>query len=135
MPLVPNSINEHFSGMKDPRNGNNVWHPLINILTIAICGAICGADNWVDLEMFGTAKQDWFANFLDLKHGIPSHDTFGRVFRQLDPDEFQAHFWQWTAALRVKLQGEVLSVDGKTERGSKGHTGIGGTGNGECMGE
>jgi predicted transposase YbfD/YdcC len=122
MPSKPSSISEHFGGISDPRSGDNVWHPLINIMTIAICGAICGADNWVDMEMFGNAKQAWFATFLDLRHGIPSHDTFGRVFRQLDPEEFQACFLQWTAALRIKLKGEVLSVDGKTERGSKDET-------------
>jgi predicted transposase YbfD/YdcC len=122
MPSNPSSISEHFGGIGDPRSGDNVWHPLINIMTIAICGAICGADNWVDMEMFGIAKQEWFAGFLDLKHGIPSHDTFGRVFRQLDPDEFQDRFLQWTTALRIKLKGEVLSVDGKTERGSKDGT-------------
>jgi predicted transposase YbfD/YdcC len=91
-------------------------------MTIAICGAICGADNWVDIEMYGNAKREWFASSLDLKHGIPSHDTFGRVFRQIDPKEFQAHFHEWTSSLRVRLAGEVLSVDGKTERGSKDGT-------------
>jgi predicted transposase YbfD/YdcC len=122
MPSKVSSISEYFGGIRDPRSGNNVWHPLINIMTIAICGAICGADNWVDMEMFGNAKQAWFATFLDLKHGIPSHDTFGRVFRRLDPEEFQKRFLQWTTALRIRLTGEVLSVDGKTERGSKDGT-------------
>jgi len=122
MPSTPSSISEYFGGIRDPRSGDNVWHPLINIMTIAICGAICGADNWVDMEMFGNAKQAWFRIFLDLNHGIPSHDTFGRVFRRLDPEEFQERFLQWTAAMRIKLKGEVLSVDGKTERGSKDGT-------------
>jgi predicted transposase YbfD/YdcC len=122
MPSKVSSISEYFGGIRDPRSGNNVWHPLINIMTIAICGAICGADKWVDMEMFGNAKQAWFATFLDLKHGIPSHDTFGRVFRRLDPEEFQKRFLQWTTALRIRLTGEVLSVDGKTERGSKDGT-------------
>jgi predicted transposase YbfD/YdcC len=119
MPSEPSSISEHFGGIRDPRTGSNISHPLINIMTIAICGAICGADNWVDMEMFGKAKQEWFAKFLDLRHGIPSHDTFGRVFRQLNPEEFQARFYEWVVALRIRLKGEVLSVDGKTERGSK----------------
>jgi predicted transposase YbfD/YdcC len=73
----------------------------------------------VDIEMFGTAKQEWFETFLDLTHGIPSHDTFGRVFRQINPEEFQAYFQVWTSELRVRLNGEVMSVDGKTQRGSK----------------
>jgi predicted transposase YbfD/YdcC len=88
-------------------------------MTIAICGSICGADNWVDIEMYGNAKRNWFASFLDLQHGIPLHDTFGRVFRQINSEEFQARFHEWTSSLRVRLAGEVLSVDGKTERGSK----------------
>lgn len=113
------SINEHFGGMTDPRSGQNIWHPLENIMVIAICGAICGADNWVDIEMFGNAKREWFETFLDLTHGIPSHDTFGRVFRRINPEEFEAYFRAWTVELRVRLSGEVLSVDGKTERGSK----------------
>jgi predicted transposase YbfD/YdcC len=117
-----NSLSEQFGGMRDPRSGQNIWHPLENIIVIAICGAICGADNWVDIEMFGTAKREWFETFLDLTHGIPSHDTFGRVFRQVNPEEFQAYFQAWTSELRVRLSGEVLSVDGKTERGSKDGT-------------
>jgi predicted transposase YbfD/YdcC len=119
MPSKHSSIGQHFGEISDPRSGSNIRHPLLNIMTISICGAICGADNWVDIEMFGIAKQDWFATFLDLRHGIPSHDTFGRVFRHLDPEEFQAQFSQWTGAMRIKLDREVISVDGKTERGSK----------------
>jgi hypothetical protein len=116
-----NRLSEHFGGMTDPRGGQNIWHPVENII-IAICGAICGADNWVDIEMFGNAKREWFETFLDLAHGIPSHDTFGRVFRQINPEEFQGYFHAWTSELRVRLGGEVLSVDGKTERGSKDGT-------------
>jgi predicted transposase YbfD/YdcC len=122
MPAKPSSISDHFGGLSDPRSGDNIRHPLMNLMTIAICGAICGADNWVDIEMFGIAKYEWFAGFLDLKHGIPSHDTFGRVFRLLNPEAFEERFLQWTSGLRIKLTGEVLSVDGKTERGSKDGT-------------
>jgi DDE family transposase len=73
----------------------------------------------MEIEMFGKAKQGWFETFFDLSHGIPSHDTFGRVFRAIAPGEFQAHFYQWTSTLRVRLRGEVTSVDSKTERDSK----------------
>jgi len=119
MPGADNGLREFFEGLSDPREGQNIWHPLSNILTIAICGAICGADNWVDIEMFGNAKYEWLSGFLDLRHGIPSHDTFSRVFRSLNPQEFEACFLRWTSQLRVRLSGEVLSVDGKTQRGSK----------------
>lgn len=122
MSSTNNSLSEYFGEINDPRSGQNICHPLINILTIAICGAICGADNWVEIELFGNAKRSWFESFLDLSHGIPSHDTFGRVFRAIDPAAFQARFYQWTVATRVRLEGEVLSVDGKTERGSKDGT-------------
>jgi predicted transposase YbfD/YdcC len=122
MELGTNNIGEHFGGMRDPRSGQNIWHPLVNIVVIAICGAICGADNWVDVEMFGNAKRDWLGTLLELTHGIPSHDTFGRVFRQIDPEEFQARFQRWTSEIRVRVSGEVLSVDGKTERGSRDGT-------------
>jgi hypothetical protein len=107
MPSKPTSISEHFSGIKEPREGQNIWHPLINIMTIAICGAMCGADTWVDSELFGNAKREWLDTFLELKHGIPSHDTFGRVFRAIDPEAFQERFREWTASLRVRLAGEV----------------------------
>jgi len=117
--MSPTSLSEWFGEINDPRRGQNIWHPLLNIMTIAICGAICGADNWVEMELFGNAKRDWFGTFLDLGHGIPSHDTFGRMFRAIDPAEFEASFYQWTSALRVRLGGEVLSVDAKTLRGSK----------------
>ena len=82
----PTNISEHFSDLPDPRSGNNISHPLINIITITISAVICGADNWVDVEQFGKAKRRWFETFLDLYHGIPSHDTFGRVFGLLDAD-------------------------------------------------
>lgn len=118
----PSSVSEYFGRISDPRGGQNIWHPFINSMTISICGAICGADNWVEIEMFGNAKREWFAMFLDMPHGIPSHDTLGRVFQEIDPEEFQARFYEWTSSLRVRLKGEVLSVDGKTERGSKDGT-------------
>jgi predicted transposase YbfD/YdcC len=83
---------------------------------------ICGADTWVDMEMFGQSKQAWLETFLDLPHGIPSHDTFGRVFRQLNPEEFQASFQLWTQAVCQLTRGEVLAVDGKQLRRSKDGT-------------
>jgi hypothetical protein len=81
MPENPSAtIAEHFADLQDPRIERRKLHPLSNILIIALCATICGADNWVDIELFGQSKQKWFAKFLDLSNGIPSHDTFGRVF-------------------------------------------------------
>ena len=114
----PTNIYQYFGDVNDPR-GQNVRHPLLSIIIIAICGTLCGADNWVDIEMYGQAKQDWLSTFLDLPHGIPSHDTFGRVFRQLDPDEFQQSFHTWTMTICELTQGEVVAIDGKHVRRSK----------------
>jgi predicted transposase YbfD/YdcC len=123
MPSPPaNGLGQYFSEVTDPRNEHNIRHPLLNVMTIAICGVVSGADSWVDIEMFGNAKASWFETFLDLPHGIPSHDTFGRVFRHIDPEEFQASFQRWTQSIYERTEGEVLAVDGKTLRRSKDHT-------------
>jgi hypothetical protein len=74
------SITEHFGRLTDPRMEERVEHRLLDIIVIAICGVICGADSWVEIEEFGRAKQEWLKGFLELPNGIPSHDTFGRVF-------------------------------------------------------
>lgn len=115
----PSNIEAHFGDLPDPRSGENISHPFINIVTISICAIICGADNWVDVAQFGEAKQDWFEQFLHLPHGIPSHDTFGRFFRLLDPTEFEARFRAWTQHICELLDGEVVAVDGKQLRRSK----------------
>jgi predicted transposase YbfD/YdcC len=91
----------------------------LSLLSIAICAVICGADNWVDVEMFGQAKHAWLATFLDLPHGIPSHDTFGRVFRRIHPEAFERCFSEWTQALCNLTAGEVVALDGKQLRRSK----------------
>jgi len=111
------TISEHFSKLDDPR-GDNKWHLLLDIIVIAICGAICGADSWVDVELFGESKRDWLKQFLELPHGIPSHDTFGRVFALLDGEQFQACFVSWVKAVNQVLQEQVIAVDGKTLRRS-----------------
>ena len=80
MPANPSTMfAEHFAELKDPRIDRTKLHPLINILVIALCAAICGADNWVEIELFGPSKREWFARFLDLTNDIPSHDTYGRL--------------------------------------------------------
>jgi len=112
------TIAEHFSGVQDPRVERTKEHPLVNIIVIAICGVICGADSWVDIEHFGRAKADWLAQFLELENGIPAHDTFGRVFARLDPEEFQAGFVSWIQAVSKITAGEIVAIDGKQLRRS-----------------
>lgn len=112
-----NSLEEHFSNVEDPR-GPNVTHQLFDIIAIAIIGTICGADGWVEIEQFGYQKLNWLSRFLFLPKGIPSHDTFGRVFSLIEPEEFQASFMKWVKALRKVTQGQVIGIDGKQMRGS-----------------
>jgi predicted transposase YbfD/YdcC len=112
------SISKHFSNLKDPRIDRTKRHQLLDILVIAICAVICGADNWEEVELFGQAKEGWFKTFLDLPNGIPSHDTFWRVFAKLDPEQFQASFVGWISAVSEVTQGQVIAIDGKTLRRS-----------------
>ena len=109
----------HFSEMEDPRSAQGKLHRLSDILIIAICAVICGADSWVEVELFGKSKEAWFRSLLELPHGIPSHDTFGRVFRMLDPEAFQRGFASWMASVQEVTKGQVIAVDRKTLRGSR----------------
>lgn len=109
---------DHFGSLTDPRSGNALRHNFFDILVIALCAAVCGADSWNDVEDFGDAKHAWFGTFLTLPHGIPSHDTFNRVFTALNPDELGACFMAWTQAVATKTEGEVIAIDGKTLRRS-----------------
>jgi len=111
------SLEEHFSNVTDPR-GPNVSHQLFDIIALAILGTICGADGWVEIEQFGYQKLNWLSQYLSLANGIPSHDTFGRVFAQINPEEFQASFLTWVKALHEVTQGQVIGIDGKQMRGS-----------------
>ena len=105
-------------GVADPRVERRKFHNLVEILVIAICGVICGADDWVAIEEFGNAKLEWFESFLKLEHGIPSHDTFGRLFARLVPEEFERCFLSWVRAACQKVGGDLISIDGKTLRHS-----------------
>lgn len=117
MPESPQaSIIEHFSTLTDPRVERTKHHQLVDIITIAILGVLCGADGWVEIEVFGHTKNEWLKQFLALPHGIPSHDTFGRVFARLDPEQFEQCFLAWTRAVRIMLKDEVIALDGKTLR-------------------
>ena len=111
-------IEEHFGKVTDPRIDRTKEHKLIDIMAIAICAVICGAEGWVDIENFGNGKRVWLQTFLELPNGIPSHDTFGRVFSLIDPKEFQESFRSWVQSIHEFTQGQVLALDGKQLRGS-----------------
>jgi len=112
------SLIEHFEGLADPRTGNAKAHIFLEILIIAILAVICGADGWSDVELFGNNKKAWLKTFLKLPKGIPSHDTFGRVFAKIKPEEFQKHFIEWVRAVEQLTAGQVIAVDGKKLRRS-----------------
>src|SRR6266516_2181275 len=106
-----------FAQVEDPRMERTKLHRLRDIIILAICGVICGAEGWVEIEEFGKAKESWFTELLNLPNGIPSHDTFGRVFAHLDPKQFEASFLQWVRGISQRVQG-VIAIDGKTLRRS-----------------
>lgn len=112
------SITEHFKSLQDPRIDRTKLHQLLDILVIAICAIICGADDWVEVELFGNAKLAWLRTFLELPNGIPSHDTFGRVFARLNAEQFQQCFLAWIQAVSAVTRGQVVAIDGKVLRGS-----------------
>ena len=113
--MTATSITNYFSSLTDPRIEGTKRHNLIDIISIVLCGIICGADNGVDIEEFGRSKASWLRNFLALPNGIPSHDTFGEVFSRLEADEFQAGFMAWVEQV---MQGQLIAIDGQTLRGS-----------------
>jgi predicted transposase YbfD/YdcC len=115
---APRGLLRAFAKLEDPRMNRTKLHSLSDILAIAICAVICGADGWVQVAKFGRCKREWFTTFLDLPNGIPSHDTFGRVFAALDPGAFEECFMKWVAALATASQGRLIAIDGKTIRRS-----------------
>jgi len=116
---LSSSIETHFEPLPDPRKTTkNMRHKFLDILVIAVCGAICGANDWVAVATFGEAKETWLRTFLELPHGIPSHDTFNDVFAKLSPDHFQECFATWVSSLMKLLPGDIVSIDGKTLRHS-----------------
>ncbi len=111
---------ESLSEVNDPRREHATKrHKLIDILVIAVCATICGADGWDEIAEFGRAKDAWFNQFLELPNGIPSHDTFGRVFQLIKPAEFQRAFLAWVESVAGSVEGKLINVDGKHLRGSK----------------
>ena len=119
MKLKPkDSIVEHFSDIKDIRIERRKKHKLIDIITISICAVVCGADGWEDIEMYGIARKKWLEKFLELPNGIPSHDTFARVFSQINPEEFNKSFLSWVKGISKTTAGEIIAFDGKQSRNS-----------------
>lgn len=112
------AIGVHFAKLTDPRVERTKLHSLLDMVFIALCATICGAEGWADVERFGKSKRDWFARFLALENGIPSHDTFGRVFARLDTQEFQTCVHNWLLNLGLLLKDQGISIDGKTLRRS-----------------
>ena len=112
------SLAHHFADLTDPRIDRTRHHELLDIVAIAICAVVAGADSWDDIEDFGNAKVGWLGTFLDLPNGIPSHDTFRRLYERLDPDEFQGGFLGWIEALHEATERQVIAIDGKTPRRS-----------------
>lgn len=110
----------HFQNLPDPRAAN-VIHKLHDLIVLAVCAVICGADGWVEVELFAKSKLAWFKTFLDLPGGIPSHDTFNRVFARLEPDAFETCFTAWAAALAGSNAGKLIAIDGKAIRRSFEH--------------
>jgi len=115
---APRGLLRAFAQLKDPRVNRTKLHSLGDIMAIAICAIICGADGWEQVAKFGRCKVKWFSTFLDLPNGIPSHDTFGRVFAALDPAAFEECFMKWVNALATASAGRLIAIDGKTIRRS-----------------
>ncbi len=115
---APRGLLRVFEKVEDPRVERTRLHRLSDILVITLCGVICGADSWTEVELFGKAKYDWLRTFLELPHGIPSHDTFGRVFSRLNPDQLERCFVDWMQALAQATGGRAVAIDGKALRHS-----------------
>ena len=112
------SIVDHFVELEDPRMGRNRRHKLIDIVVLTVCAVISGCDTWEDIQDYGDFKLEWLKRFLELPHGIPSHDTIRRLFIRLDPASLQRCFFSWVEAVREQTDGDVVAIDGKTLRRS-----------------
>ena len=117
-PVTDHSICKYFARLRDPRRARRRLHHLQDIIVIALCAVIAGAQDWQQIETFGRKRVGWLRGFLALPNGTPSHDTFERVFSRLRPGAFQACFRQWVKAITDGLQLRQVAIDGKTLRGS-----------------
>ena len=114
--LAQASLIAHFCQVPDPRIERRKFHDLVEVLVIGICTLLCGGETFNDMEDFGDAKQEWFKTFLKLTNGIPSHDTFNRVFAAIDPQQFLECFLRWTQSVRQTVPQEIVAIDGKALR-------------------
>lgn len=112
------SIDKHFGEIEDPRVERTRAHHLVDIIVIALFAVISGADSWIGIETYGQSKEEWLRQFLGLPNGIPSHDTFARVFARLDPEKLETEFRNWVKTIAAKLPAQVIAIDGKASRGS-----------------
>lgn len=120
--MVGGTILEHFSQVTDPRMDRTKVHQLTDIIMIAICAIMCGANSWVEVEVFGKKRRAWLETFLELPNDIPSHDTFGRVFAMIDAEEFSQSFVSWVRTIAQLTEGDIVAIDGKTNRRSYDRT-------------
>jgi len=119
MPKRTQNIINHFEQIPDYRKDTlNKRHELIDILLIALCAILCGADDWVSIASYGKERKNWLEEFLALPNGIPSHDTFNRVFSRIDPEQFMSCFLAWVKAVFPIMDTQVIAIDGKTLRRS-----------------
>jgi predicted transposase YbfD/YdcC len=122
---MPLAVTDVFADLPDPRLDRNKLHRLTDILTIALCAVLCGANTWEQIAAYGTARRDWFAGFLALPNGVPSHDTFYRVFTALDPKAFAERFGRWMAAACEAAGLVPIAIDGKSARRARRNTATG----------
>lgn len=122
-PPAPGSLLARLDALPDPRSGPALRHRLLDVVAIAVCAVLCGADSWVEVEHFGRAKEPWLRRFLALPRGIPSHDTFGRVFAALDVAALEAVVLDWARAALGDPAGGTVAIDGKALRGSHDRAG------------
>ena len=113
------SLFDSLGQVPDPRMERTRLHQLVDILVIAVCATICAAETWEEIEEFGRAKESWFRKFLALPNGVPSHDTFRRVFLLIDPKKFQEAFVAWVRSVVEVTDGELVAIDGKQARGAR----------------
>src|ERR1700734_4056828 len=116
----PGSLKKHFRSLQDPRVVGRSRHLLVDIIVLAICGVIGNCDDWPDIALFAQKREAWFKRFLKLPHGVPSHDTFERVFAALDPRAFEGCCLAWLRDVAQRVGGGHIAIDGKTLRGSAG---------------
>ncbi|BCX82216.1 transposase [Methylomarinovum caldicuralii] len=115
----PLALSEVFVSIPDPRQSSKVTYDLVEVLVVVVCAVICGADTLVEVELWAREKLDWLRRYMPLPHGIPSHDTLGRILAMIDPEAFGSAFQRWAVSVVPALEGQVIAIDGKTSRRSR----------------